>query len=333
MNTPVLVFDATSSGHRGNYVREFARLLGGLPLIGSPLWYLGRLLAVRRLLLPTFETMPRAYFLLAFARMLLIRRTVLFVLRPQVAPGQWVKLAAHRLLAVMPGVRIATIFPISPESHLYGRSTMVLDLEYWDQAGMPPPAPTPLSDAIRAASAGRRIVAALGYFSDDKGGNMLVDLAELEELAEHFLFVVAGIVQPDVEVRLDAAPRRALFVEKRKLSNAELMSIYTIADLTWCCYAPGRDISSGIFGRSLQFGVPAIVREGSLLQRQSDGRIDHIAAPWADSKSIAQQIVNWTARESYAKASTAKAFDPEDELLKLREMLGLSRTPRKTSGT
>lgn len=323
MTSPVLVFDATSNGHRENYVHEFARLLGGVPLIGCPLQYLASLLTARRLLLPTFETMPRGYVLLALVRTLLIRRTVLFILRPQVGSGQWVKLLTHRLLAAMPGVRLATIFQIPPESHLYGRSTLILDLEYWDRAGRPPPAPTPLSDMVHAVAAGRRIVIALGWFSGDKGGDMLIDLAEREDLTKHFLLVVAGNVLPDVETRLDAAPRHGLFVEKRQLSDAELLSLYAVADLVWCCYAPQRDISSGIFGRSLQFGVPAIVREGSLLQQQADGRTDYIAVPWGDSETVAERLVNWAGREAYAKAGTPIAFDAENELLKLRDILGI----------
>lgn len=256
--------------------------------------------------------------------MLLIRRTVLFLLRPQLAPGQWVKLVTHRLLAAMPGVRLAPIFPIPPESHLYGRSTLILDLEYWDQIGKPPPAPTPLSDAVRSAAAGRYVIAALGYFSADKGGDILIDLAEQEELAERFLFAVTGIVQSNVEARLDVAPRSALFVEKRELSEAELISMHTIADSTWCCYDPDRDISSGIFGRSLQLGVPAIVREGSLLQRQAEGRLEHIAVPWGDSETTAKRLIDWVNSEALFAPHAVPVFNAEHELRKLRGMLGLS---------
>lgn len=324
MQAPVLVFDASSSGHRENYVRVFARLLGGMPLIGPPLNYLGLLVTVRRLLLPTFETMPRFYFFVALLRMLLIRRTVLFILRPQVAPGQWIKLVTHRLLAAMPGVRLATIFPIAPDSHLYGRSTLILDLEYWDRTGLPLPSPTPLSDAVIAAARGRHIVTALGYFSEDKGAKMFMDLAERKELAENFLFVAAGIAHPDLDARLVSAPRHALFLEKRKLSDAELLSLYTIADLTWCCYAPERDMSSGIFGRSLQFGVPAILREGSLLQRQAEGRANYIAVPWGDSDTTAEQLINRVGGQVHVKTGAAGAFDVEAEMLKLRKMLGIT---------
>ena len=324
MTSHVLVFDASSSGHRENYVRGFARLLDGTPLIGSPFRHFLRLLVVRQLLLPTFETMPRLYFLLALVRMILFRRTVLLILRPHVAQGQWVKLATHRLLAAIPGVRLGTIFPISRQSHLHGRSTMILDLEYWDLAGEPPPAPTPLSTKVYAAAAGRRIVTALGAFSSDKGANMLLDLAAREELVEQYLFLVAGLISPDVEERLNAIRGYGLFVEKRKLSEPELLSLYTITDLTWCCYAPERDISSGIFGRSLQFGVPAIVREGSLLQRQAEGQVDTIVVPWCDSATAASQLINWTGRSGCAKVEQNRAIDRERELNKLRGMLGLN---------
>jgi hypothetical protein len=43
------------------------------------------------------------------------------------------------------------------------------------------------------------------------------------------------------------------------------MSLFRAADAAWCCYPPERDLSSGIFGRAVQFGIAPIVRQGSVL--------------------------------------------------------------------
>ena len=70
--------------------------------------------------------------------------------------------------------------------------------------------------------------------------------------------------------------------------------------------------------------MPAILREGSLLQRQAEGRAHYIAIPWGDSDAAAEQLVNQPECQAHIKTGTAAAFDPEDEILKLREMLGIA---------
>ena len=52
----------------------------------------------------------------------------------------------------------------------------------------------------------------------------------------------------------------------RHLDNDELLHLYRRADAIWSCYAPDYNQASGIFGRAVQLGVPAIVRKRSYLQ-------------------------------------------------------------------
>ena len=326
---PVLVFDSVSTGHRGNYVSTFARLLEGEALIGSPWRNFTRLLLAPRLLLPTLETSPRFYAVLAFLRSLLFRRTVLFVLRPHLpeqGPMRWMKVLTHRLLSILPGVRLATIFKLPPDSHLAGRAMLIRDLEYWDLAGQPPPAPTALSDRVKGAANGRKIIVSLGWFSEDKGGCMLLDIFSEPIIAERFMLVVAGMAEPEMATRLAAISRSGLIVENRMIDDDELLSLYSVADLSWCCYAPERDISSGVFGRSLQFDVPTIVREDSLLQRQMDEFGFGVAVPWLRPDAAAERIVAWLdepARETRNPSTgLANEFNAETELRKLRMLLG-----------
>ena len=55
----------------------------------------------------------------------------------------------------------------------------------------------------------------------------------------------------------------------RHLSDVEIESIYLESDIIWSCYAPAYDYSSGIFGRAIQFCVPAIIRKDSYLDKFS----------------------------------------------------------------
>ncbi|MDO9369816.1 MAG: hypothetical protein Q7T68_14710 [Sphingopyxis sp.] len=239
------------------------------------------------------------------------------------------KILTHRLLSILPGVRLATIFKLPADSHLAGRATLIRDLEYWDLAGQPPPAPTALSNRVKGAAHGHKIIVSLGWFSEDKGGCMLLDIFAEPIIAERFILIVAGTVEPEMARRLAAVTDSGLIVENRMIDDDELLSLYSVADLSWCCYAPERDISSGVFGRSLQFDVPTIVRENSLLQRQMDDFGFGVAVPWQQPDAAAQRIVAWLdepARDARDPLTgLANEFNAETELRKLRTLLGMHR--------
>lgn len=300
-----------------------------------PIKHIGRLLFARRLLLPTLETQPGFYALLTLLRSLLFRRTVIFILRP-ILPERgvmrWMKIAVHRLLAILPGVRLATIFSVDASSHLAGKVVLIQDLEYWDRAGCPPPAPTALSLRAQAAAHGRKIIISLGAFSVDKGGAMLLDIIEQPAVADNFLLVVAGRVAKELQPRLDGMARNNIFVENRVIEDDELLSLYPIADLSWCCYAPERDMSSGIFGRSMQFGVPAIVREGSVLHWQVHQFGQGLPIQWGGACIAADYLLSWAGKAEGQGSTSPSALDSgvyhnfsvETELRKLCDMLGIN---------
>jgi len=56
-----------------------------------------------------------------------------------------------------------------------------------------------------------------------------------------------------------------MIVEDRYDTDAEIVSLYRVADLAWCRYAPGYDQASLVFGRALQIGVTPVLREGSVI--------------------------------------------------------------------
>jgi hypothetical protein len=151
-------------------------------------------------------------------------------------------------------------------------SAAILDLCLWDLldadfagAGVE----TALSIEARKRAAGRKIVIFLGKASRRKGYGKLVSLAR--EFGDRALFVSAGTV--DQECKADAAALDAagMLVADRRVSEEELLSLYGVADYVWCQYdASSSELSSGIFGRAVQLGRTAVVREGSYLDRLAD---------------------------------------------------------------
>jgi len=79
----------------------------------------------------------------------------------------------------------------------------------------------------------------------------------------------------------------------RNLTDEEFESLFGVADVIWACYAPSYDQASGVFGRAIQFGVPPIVREGSLIAafaRCED--VPCFPVSYGDRQSLANIVAN-----------------------------------------
>jgi hypothetical protein len=130
---------------------------------------------------------------------------------------------------------------------------------------------TPLSAAVRREAGERKILILPGNLNPSKGLNFVRDIfCGDPALFDRVLPVLCGPVEPDGKEAADDLAAAGAFVEARYLERAELMSLYRAAHGTWCCYPPERDLSSGLFGRAVQFGITPVIRRGSVL--------DHMAA-------------------------------------------------------
>jgi hypothetical protein len=76
------------------------------------------------------------------------------------------------------------------------------------------------------------------------------------------------------------------------VSDEELFSLYRVADIIWCCFTPVRDLSSGVFGRAMQFGRPAIVRTGSHLATLQEDIGSGISIPWGAPDEAAALLLD-----------------------------------------
>ncbi len=273
-----LVYASNPGGHRGPYVALFASLLGleGLcaPASGA---VLRRLIAAPRLLVATFEDDLPTITAAVMARAVLGRPTAGIFLSPQRCFVRDELKCRIKKLAFMgykrvPGLTLFTITPFEIEPRFAEVANVgAYDPQYWDMHDgmrivMPPS--TPFSDEILAAAAGRPVVCMPGSLNAAKGfGFLAAALAATPALAERLLIVAAGRVLPRARASVETFVASGGLLYDRRLDDAELESLYGIADAIWCCYEPAYDQASGIFGRAMQFGVPVIVRRGSLIER------------------------------------------------------------------
>ena len=287
----VLVCDFSAEGHRGNYVRVLGQALGTPTLIASFRAAFWSVLFAQVVLFTTFETAPGPILSLMVLRAVLRRPTRVMLLRPVIEGRNWrarVKKAMQMSLVRLPGVRVITIMPLDPASHLYGRTFFVRDPEYWDADADESPDPTPLSEAIRAAAGERKIMIATGGIDPQKGMGLLADMMCAPDWPTGNLHVaIVGKTIGSGKADVDRIAAEGGFVEDRYLSDQELFSLYGIAACAWCCYPPDRDMSSGIFGRARQYGVWPVVREGSMLDSECRTGGFGTAIPWGQAERAA----------------------------------------------
>lgn len=275
------MFTSSAEGHRGPYVSLLSSLFSLAPVCATPtVPVLRRLLRPRRLLFATFDDSILRFALTALFRGLNGRPTVGLLLRPQSCFSSRLKGRVKgftlRLICRIPRLRLVSITPFSVEPRYASLAHLsVNDPQYWDLHDgreIRAPGGTPLSEEIQRRAAGRRILGMPGYLNLHRGIGFLADMLRQEPtLRARVLVVAAGVVLPDArKASQDLVAAGGLLIDRR-LDDSELESLYVASDLMWCCYAPEYDQASGIFGRAIQLGVPAIVRRGSLIDRFASG--------------------------------------------------------------
>ena len=269
----VHVFDEL--GHRRAYQDLLAVLLDLQPETGSitPA-RLYKMLKAPRLLFATIGPgTSRGALLVCLARAVAGRKTCAicmdhdwYAIRGRVMSN----FLSFQLFRVLSRTRRLTVLSIIPH---FLRPTLresttdwIYDPQLWDLSDYERQCAqrrTELSERVRSIARGRKIIVYLGKAAARKGFDELAGLSE--SLCGEALIVSAGLVPKDCRVFADDLKRKGMLVEDRRVTNAELLSLYGCADYVWCKYAPSNEKSSGIFGRSYQLGKVAIVREGSYL--------------------------------------------------------------------
>ena len=259
-------------GHRAEYLELFQVLFGLQPSVGRiDVKLCNSLCATSRLLFASLDDDIAGFVRVALARALRRRKTTALFIRPQSCfePGLrgLLKSALFGVLRRLPGLTILTILPFELDPRLARVANgWIHDPQIWDRIGTPSAPHTALADEVLALAKGRKILVYLGRVTTIKGFPVVLNiLAAAPDLSDRMLITVAGTVDASCRAAAERGRANGMVLVDRFLSEAEMASLYEVADLIWCCYDPTYDQASGIFGRALQRGRCAVVRRGAAI--------------------------------------------------------------------
>jgi hypothetical protein len=276
-----LIYMKSVDGHGQSYFDLLGPMYALSPVTGQMSGRLfQRLVNAKHLLFASLDQHMFSFAAISIIRSVLGRPTVALFLRAQrcFEYGKLIYPIKRFVFWALRRVRLLTVvtitpFEVAPRYAEVARAG-VCDPQYWDLHDgitLRKPGCTSLSDEVRERAGSRRICCVLGALGTGKGLGFLAGTLERHpQMMTHAFIVCAGRVMPgnsDLAARLLA--QGALLVD-RFISDAELESLYGIADAIWACYAPDYDEASGVFGRAIQWGVPVIVREGSVIAAFAD---------------------------------------------------------------
>lgn len=296
-----IVFAVGREGHRGAYLDLFSTMFGLETFHGAlNQSVVKELRTAERLLFCTLDDTVAGFGLIAVLRSLFGRRTVGILLRPQSCrrgggPKAFAKYWMFRMLKWMPKVSVLSIVPhpLCPDAAAVS-SHWVHDPQLWDYTSIHPNPDLSLRDAVVKRAAGRRVLVFVGTITPIKGVALLAKLAP--DLAEEYLIVAAGRVSYDAKSDVSRLIDIGAMVVNRTVTDQEIEALYDVADLVWCCYRPDYDQASGIFGRAVQFGRPAVVREGAMIARYAElAPVAVVPIPWL-APDVALQRLKETKR-------------------------------------
>ena len=124
-----------------------------------------------------------------------------------------------------------------------------------------------LASSIKLTANGRKVVCAIGSQNKRKGFDTFADaFIENSDIRNEYLFIFGGKLEGHTDL-LERFEQSGGMAINRFVSEEELIALYSSSDLVWALYDEEYDQASGIFGRALQFGVPSIIRSGSLVDK------------------------------------------------------------------
>lgn len=296
-----VVFDLSLDGHRASYFQVFESLLKAHPLMGR-----NRLKETYKspfCIYMSVDDYFLSFFFLALLRSL--RGYITFglllrsenIVRQGLTPKRILKRILLRMLKHIPGTTTVGIVPfhILPELRTYLDST-IFDLQFWDLPLLfPKPLPSPKAQKhfaeIKKLSKGRWVIAALGRQDETKGTSYFFDLWNISAIREKFFFVVVGSNRSIAEAKYQHFQSLGGYVWDENVSEEDLVSTYKIADAIWCCYDPSYDVSSGIYGRSVQLEKLSLLRESSLISKYADTFRTSLNLPFKKTEAASQILL------------------------------------------
>lgn len=263
--------------------------------------------ASETMLFLSIEEAAGDFFLTAFLRAFLGLRTVGLLFRfgeclePKTLRHR-VKRALLKILKQSPNCAVLVIVPFAVNRKLeeLGRFG-IYDPQMWDKNSLAcevndSPPTNDLVRTIDAAAGERKVLVALGGQNCRKGFDYFCRIwnaADNDAVRRKYLFVAAGTVHNQSRISAAEFEKSGGLLIDRLLTHDEMSTLYARADIVWCCYAPDYDQSSGIFGRSVQYGKPSLVRNGSYIASVAD-TIGHptVKLDWNDPTGAAHRLLS-----------------------------------------
>jgi hypothetical protein len=275
------------SGHRASYAETLTRETG-MRRVGLRAAFL----SPDPVLFLMIEERPLAYVLACLLRAVVGRRTVGLLFQPGATlrrdtARRRIKHGLLRVLRRIPACQTLAIEPFQPGDGFEAICDgWVHDFQLWDLsaeeaarvAAIREADAEPLAAEVMLRAAGRRVVSAIGRQDRAKGFDVFARLFADADTRQDYLFAFGGRVDPALAPDCAAFEEAGGVAADRRISDDELLGLYAAADLVWCCYAPGYDQASGVFGRAVQLGIPVVVRNGARLHRfcEAEG-VPHLA--------------------------------------------------------
>jgi hypothetical protein len=321
-------FGAGDHGHRGPLNAMLARLfrLAHVDFSAKAVF------DSRPMLVPMIEHSPFGFLLACLVRGLLGRRTVGLLFRPLPTLRETrLAMRVKRLLCLFlrryPGVQVLTIVPFAVEPEMARIAHgWIHDPQEWDLQ-LDPSGLAELSlrvsRDVEAAAKGRLVCTAIGAQNHEKGFDRLARLyLDHGELRSRLHLAIGGTVASDQQEAARALAELGATCIDRYISDGEIFGLYHAADLVWCRYEPSYDQASGILGRAMQLGIPAVVRPGSVtaaLCRISDHPCIELGADadWA-------KLLAMPPRVAPAQAAAGAQDKGRASLARLAEALGVA---------
>ena len=299
-----MVYAANSVGHRHEYLQLLANIFKLKPISGQISWkVLVTLVRSPRLLFATLDDHLPTFVIVSIIRAIIGRKTTALFLRPQSCftgnrLKHFTKLYIFKAIRHLRGLTIATITPFGVEPRYVRVAHHGLsDPQLWDLndgTSLNAPPNTELSIKIHKAASGRPVLCFIGYLDLNKGFGFLTEMLRRNpKITDDCLVLAAGISLPHSRETARTFETSGGMLVDRQIDTNELLSLYGVADLVWCCYAPDYDQASGIFGRALQFGKPVLLRKNSLVERlatELDAKYTPIG--WEDFNALERAVLD-----------------------------------------
>lgn len=305
----IIVYEKYDFGHRPDYAAVLTRVLGGEAIMSPPTSSIFiRLLSARAVLFSTFDDAMFLFGFIMLIRGMIGKYTCGLLLRPNTAcrPKKIKHFIKRALLKAIYSSRKASVITIIPFKFDSAYQTIargwIFDPQLWDLRVLPvqgPAVPTKLRLELEGLSKGRRVLLALGQQNASKGFEFFCRVwCSSAELRAEAAFIAAGPVFPTSKQAADDFIRNGGLLVDRSLSDAELLDLYSLAFAVWACYSPVYDQASGVFGRAVQLGVPAVVRANSILANVA-ADINHpiIAVTFDKIDEFVGNFIKWLPQE------------------------------------